>query len=485
MGSASEELHILFFPLLAPGHMIPMVDMAKLFAARGVKATILTTPANAAAVQSTIKCTDDSLRHRITVALLHFPSSAAVDGENMSCLPTQAARQNFLGSLASLRQPFDQVLREHRPDCVVADMFYPWTLSLAKELGIPLLFFHGMSFLTLCIDHGMHRPNSPLESLPDDPETVIVLGLPHRIELKRSQIPDLAKVSSFLSDLFRQLGEAEMGCSGVLVNSFYELERDFADHYKKVTGRKAWHVGPVSLCNKDFDEKSSRGDTACIDCAHCLSWLDGKPPSSVLYICFGSLFQFSPAQLREMALAFEASDTPFIWVVRNKSSEWLPEGYEERVVGGGKGMILRGWAPQILILNHPAVGGFLTHCGWNSCLEAVSSGLPMVTWPLFADQFYNETLIVDMLKVGIVVGATEYVVEEGEIRVVKWDVIRRVVSRVMGGGKEAEGMRKRARELGERARRALEVGGSSYVAMGELIKELNEAKAAREKNRSR
>ncbi|KAG1368022.1 scopoletin glucosyltransferase [Cocos nucifera] len=482
MGSASEELHILFFPLLAPGHMIPMVDMAKLFVARGVKATILTTPANAVAVQSTIKCANASLRHRITVALLHFPSSAADDGENMSCLPTHAARQNFLSSLASLRQPFDQVLREHHPDCVVADMFYPWTLSLAKELGIPLLFFHGMSFLTLCVDHSMHRPNSPFESLPDDPKTVVVLGLPHRIELKRSQIPDLSKVSSSLVDLFRQLGEAEMGCTGVLVNSFYELEPDFTDHYKKVTGRKAWPVGPASLCNKDFDEKSSRGDTACIDWANCLSWLDGKPTSSVLYVCFGSLFQFPPAQLREMALGFEASNTPFIWVVRDKSSEWLPEGYEERVVGGGKGMIIRGWAAQLLILNHPAVGGFLTHCGWNSCLEAVSAGLPMVTWPLFADQFYNERLIVDVLKVGIGVGATEYVVEEEEIRVVKGDVIGRVVSRVMGGGEEAEGLRKRARELGEMARRAVEVGGSSYVAMGELIKELNEAKAARENN---
>ncbi|XP_008800734.2 scopoletin glucosyltransferase-like [Phoenix dactylifera] len=482
MDLASEELHILFFPLLTPGHMIPMVDMAKLFAARGVRATVLTTPANAAAVHSTINRADDSLRHRITVALLHFPSSAAVDCENMSCLPTQVARQNFLGCLASLCQPFDQVLREIRPDCIVADMFYPWTLGLAKELGIPLLFFHGMSLLALSVSHSMNRPKPPLESLPDDPETVVILGLPRRIELKRSQIPDLSKISSFLGDFFRQLGEAEMGCSGVLVNSFYELEPDFADHYKKVAGRKTWPVGPVSLCNKDFDEKSSRGDTACLDSANCLSWLDCKPPSSVLYVCFGSLFQFSPAQLREMALGFEASNTPFIWVVRNKSSEWLPEGYEQRVLGGGKGMIIRGWAPQILILNHPAVGGFLTHCGWNSCLEAATSGLPMVTWPLFADQFVNERLIVDVLKVGIGVGATEYVVEEEKVSVVKGDVIARVVSRVMGGGEEAEGMRKRARELGVMARKAVEVGGSSYVAMGELIKELNEAKAAREES---
>lgn len=481
MGSASEGLRIVFFPLLAPGHMIPTVDMAKIFAARGVNATVLTTPANADAVQSTINCADDFISQRITLSLLQFPPAAAVGCENMSSLPTQAARQNFLASLSALRQPFDQILRENLPDCIVADMFYPWTLDVAKELGVPLFFFHGMGFLTLCVMNCFGCPNPQLERPPNDPEGVVILGLPHRIELKWSQLPDLSKTGS-LNYLFRQQSEAELGCSGVLVNSFYELEPDFTDHYNKVTGRKAWHIGPVSLCNKDLSEKSGRGITASSDCANCLSWLDSQPPSSVLYICFGSLFQFSPAQLREMALGFEASNTPFIWVVRNESLEWLPEGYEERVLGGGQGMVIRGWAPQMLILNHPTVGGFLTHCGWNSCLEAVTSGVPMITWPLFADQFFNERLIVDILRVGVGVGATKYVHAEEEMDVVKGDVIAKVVSRVMGGGEEAEGMRRRARELGEMAKTAVEVGGSSYIAIGELIKELNEAKAAREKS---
>ncbi|XVF45100.1 hypothetical protein PTKIN_Ptkin02bG0178800 [Pterospermum kingtungense] len=116
---------------------------------------------------------------------------------------------------------------------------------------------------------------------------------------------------------------------------------------------------------------------------------------------------FTAAQLIEIALGLEASGQHFIWVVRkqnnnNGNDDCLPEGFEERVEGHG--LIIRGWAPQMLILDHEAVGGFVTHCGWNSILEGITAGVPMVTWPLSAEQFLNEKLVTNVLKIGIVVG---------------------------------------------------------------------------------
>ncbi|XP_042957819.1 UDP-glucose flavonoid 3-O-glucosyltransferase 7-like [Carya illinoinensis] len=114
----------------------------------------------------------------------------------------------------------------------------------------------------------------------------------------------------------------------------------------------------------------------------------------------------------EIAMGLEASGQQFIWVVKKDKNEkededWLPMGFEKRMEG--KGLIIRGLAPQVLILDHEAVGGFVTHCGWNSTLEGVTAGLPMVTWPLFSEQFVNEKLVTEVLKIGVPVGAQQYV----------------------------------------------------------------------------
>ncbi|XVE93402.1 hypothetical protein REPUB_Repub01dG0189000 [Reevesia pubescens] len=116
-------------------------------------------------------------------------------------------------------------------------------------------------------------------------------------------------------------------------------------------------------------------------------------------------------------MALEASEQQFIWVVRRQKNneeeeDWLLEGFEKRMEG--KGVIIRGWAPQVLILDHEAVGRFVTHCGWNSTLEGVSAGVPMVTWPVFADQFYNEKLLTQVLKIGVDVGVQQYVRTVGD-----------------------------------------------------------------------
>ena len=148
----------------------------------------------------------------------------------------------------------------------------------------------------------------------------------------------------------------------------------------------------------------------------CVAWLDSKRENSVVYICFGSLCYFQDKQLYEIACGIQASGHDFIWVVPEKKGKehekeeekekWLPKGFEE--TNEDKGMIIRGWAPQMIILGHPAIGAFLTHCGWNSTVEAVSAGIPMLTWPVHGEQFYNEKLITEVRGIGVEVGAVEW-----------------------------------------------------------------------------
>ncbi|KAM1345375.1 hypothetical protein ACFX15_034114 [Malus domestica] len=187
------------------------------------------------------------------------------------------------------------------------------------------------------------------------------------------------------------------------------------------------------------------------------------------HVCFGSLANFVDAQLLEIAEGLEASEKNFIWVVKKQPGEdgWLPEGFEKR--DEGRGLVLRGWAPQVKILSHGVVGGLVMHCGLNSTLKAVAVGVPMVTWPIFVEQFYNEKLITQVLGIGVGVGAKEWmrVVRES----VRRDEIEKAVRRAMVG-KKAEEMSTRARAYGEMARRAVEVKGSSYEDLDALIQQL-------------
>ncbi|MQL78519.1 hypothetical protein Taro_010936 [Colocasia esculenta] len=487
MDSDRRQLHIFFFPHMVPGHTLPLVDTAKLFARRGVRATILTTPANAISVAASISRASEA-GYPVETLLVEIPPAEAGVPENLADTNSADAQMNLLLSTARLRGPFELLLREHRPDAVVSDMFLPWSGEVAEELGVPRLVFHVTSFFSLCLfDTLFHHP-PPESSDGEEGELYAVPGLPHRIQLDRSQIPDFRQHTPQFAELFAKAKQAEKKCFGVVVNSFYELEPEYADHYRKAVGMKAWHVGPVSLCNDHHGDRSARGG-AGVDPDKCLSWLASKDPRSVTYVCFGSLCLFTAAQLREIALGLEASGHPFVWVVRDlagkggpSSEPWLPEGFEERTVGTG--MVIRGWAPQLLLLNHEAVGGFVTHCGWNSCVEGITAGLPMVAWPMFADQFYNERLLVQVLGVGVSMGgAMRYTLREEERPLVGAEEVARAVKVLMGGG--GGEMRLRARELKEAARAAMGEGGSSYGDMGFLIEELLGKQTTPETSRER
>ncbi|MCL7039053.1 hypothetical protein MKW94_015646, partial [Papaver nudicaule] len=250
--------------------------------------------------------------------------------ENLNDVDALDAIHMFFKAVNMLQQPLEQLLEDYQPDFIVADMILHWATESAGKFGIPRF-----------------------------------------IEMTRLQVPDTLRVETAFGEMFQKIKDSEIKSYGVLVNSFYELEPAYADHYRNIMGRRAWQIGPVSLRNKNTKDKAQRGKQFTIDEHYVLNWLDSKEPNSVLYICFGSLSRMNNAQLFEIATALEDQNFAFVWVIRrtqnNEEKSFLPECFEEKIKG--KGLIIREWAPQVLILEHPSIGGFMTHCGWNSTLE--------------------------------------------------------------------------------------------------------------------
>ncbi|XP_014507199.2 scopoletin glucosyltransferase [Vigna radiata var. radiata] len=469
MGIHDRQLHVFFFPFFANGHIIPTIELARVFASRGLKTTVVTTPLNEPYISRTVG------KANITIKTIKFPSpeqTGLPEGCENSDRLSGMQIIPFLKSTVLLRDPLEQLLQQELPDLIIADMFFPWATDSAAKFGIPRIVFHGLGFFPLCVSACV-RTYKPQDKVSSYTEPFLVPNLPGEIMLTKMQLPQTPKHDAEFTKILDEANASELNSYGVIANSFYELEPVYADHYRNELGRKAWHLGPVCLSNRDAAEKAHRGKEATIDQHECLKWLDTKEPDSVVYVCFGSMTTFPNAQLKEIALGLEASGQAFIWVVKKESSEneeWLPEGFEERTVDQGKGFIIRGWAPQVLILDHKAVGGFVTHCGWNSAMEGMCAGLPMVTWPMYAEQFYNAKFLTDIVKTGVSVGVQTWIGLMGG-EPVKKEVIEKALKRIMVGD-EAEEIRNRAKDIAQMAKRAVEEGGSSYSDFNSLIEDL-------------
>ncbi|KAM4090159.1 hypothetical protein ACJW30_09G038500 [Castanea mollissima] len=458
MASQSQPLHFILFPLMAQGHMIPMIDIAKLLAQRGVSVTVITTTHNAARFETSLaRAVESGLQ--IQVISLQFPCEEAGIPEgcdNLDKLPSLELGTKFFSSTSMLQQPVEELFEKlaPRPSCIISDMTLAWTADIALKFHIPRISFIGVCCFSLLCWHNL-RVHKVHERISSESEYLVVPGLPDLVEFTKSQLS--FSRDSRMEELCEQMVATDLASYGVIVNSFEELEPAYVKEYKKAREDKVWCIGPVSLCNKDHLDKAER----------------------VVYVCLGSLCNLIPSQLIELGLGLEASNRPFIWVIKgeNKSEElekWiLEERIEERI--RGRGLLIWGWAPQLLVLSHSSVGGFLTHCGWNSIIEAICAGVPMLTWPLFADQFLNEKLVVHILKIAVSVGVEDPVLwgEEEKIGVlVKKEDVVGAIDRLMDEGEETEERRKRARELGEMAKSSVDDGGSSQLNLTLLIQDI-------------
>ncbi|KAI0523178.1 hypothetical protein KFK09_005570 [Dendrobium nobile] len=379
MASSTADLHIFFLPLLTPGHMIPMLDLSVLISARGIRSTIITTPSNADLLRLSLSDYNNPNIHLHTIPFisetsLHHP-------ENLTSLPTPEVTPDFFASLCGLESHVENLLLTHRPDCIISDIFYPWTTALAKRHGIPRIVFHGTSYFAFTLMSVISLLRL-YDSVSTSDDLFLVPGLPHPIKMTRSQLPQI-------------------------ITSPPEFTTGFAASWKENYG----------------------------------------------------MFQ-------EIRAGLEAAGRPFVWVVREDP---VAEGNVPVSGEGSVGFVIKGWAPQLAILKHQAVGAFLTHCGWNSCLEGIAAGVPMITWPLFSDQQFNERLLVDVLGVGVGVGSVVNSMKEEERTVVVAEKVAAAVEAVLGGGQEAEERRRKAKEMKAAAAKAVEEGGSSEVELGRMV----------------
>ncbi|WVZ82011.1 hypothetical protein U9M48_029328 [Paspalum notatum var. saurae] len=489
----AKAAHFVFVPLREQGHLIPAVDTALLLATHGAVCTIVAPPSTAALVRRTVEAAE---RTGLAVRLAEFPldyaESGLPEGADTGDSVPAIYMENYYRAMALLRAPVELYLRATAPypTCVVSDFVHPWTKELAASLGVPRLTFFSMCAFGLLCQHNLERFNA-YDGVEDPNEPVVVPGLEKTVVVTRAQAPGFFRGipipwwEEFADYVERARAEAD----GVILNTFLDLEPEYVAAYAAARNMKVWTVGPVATYHQSrttlASTLASRGlRTSVVDPDECRLWLDGKAPRSVVYVSFGSISQAVPKQAVELGLGLEASGHPFIWVVRNadeydEATRGFLRELEARVAG--RGLVVRGWAPQLLILSHDAVGGFVTHCGWNSTLEAVAAGLPVVTWPHFSDQFLNEKMAVEVLGIGVSVGVTEplmFQAVQKEI-VVGRDVVEAAVRSVMGAGEDAEERRRRARALAAKAQRAAQIGGSSHVSLQDLVKRFTAGPGAR------
>ncbi|XP_059318733.1 nuatigenin 3-beta-glucosyltransferase-like [Lycium ferocissimum] len=475
-----KRLHVLFLPYFATGHIIPLVNAARLFAYRGVNVTILTTHHNASLFRSSID--NDDNHSIIFIDTLRFPSTQVglPEGiENFSIAPSSEMSGKIFHAIYLLQKPMEDKIREIRPDCIFSDMYFPWTVDIAKELNIPRLLFNQSSYMYHSILHNLklYKPHKQI-STSSSSTNFLVPGLPDKIKFKLSQLTeDLVKPEDERSpydELLDQIQDVEDQSYGIVHDTFYELEPAYADYYQKIKKIKCWHIGPIShFSSKLIPKKEVTNAAADKNSCAIVEWLNEQKPKSVLYVSFGSIVILPEGQLTEIAKALAASTLPFIWVVRKDQSEqvmWLPDGFEERK----NGLIIKGWAPQLTILDHSALGGFMTHCGWNSVLEAIVAGVPMLTWPLSAEQFYNEKLV-EVVGLGVKVGSEICNLQGGEILspIIGSKKIKEAIERLMSdGSKESQEIREKAIAVSEMAKNAIGEGGSSWNSLTALIDDI-------------
>ncbi|CAN4084272.1 unnamed protein product [Withania somnifera] len=248
--------------------------------------------------------------------------------------------------------------------------------------------------------------------------------------------------------------------TGDTFNSCRSIEGTYVDLLNKLqmnANKKQWSVGPIlpdlTICKKD---SSSRYKS--------LEWLDKQAPKSVLYISFGSSTTMTDKQIHELAMGLERASKSNVFDGETRKAR-LPEGYQERTEGIG--LVVTDWAPHFEILRHTSIGGFMSHCGWNSCMESITMGVPMLAWPMHSEQPWNATLITDVLEVGIQV--TE---QAHQMELVNSSIIEKAVNRLMVS-KEGVEIKSRAEKLGRQVWQSRDEGGVSQLDLNSFIAHLS------------
>ncbi|KAK7359327.1 hypothetical protein VNO77_01282 [Canavalia gladiata] len=459
----STMLHHRFLLMLYPaqGHINPAFQFAKRLVSLGAHVTISTTV---------------FMHHRIknkpTLASLSFlPFSDGYDDgftltedTNYTHYKSEFKRRgsefvtDLIVSNAEEGHPFT---------CLVYTPLLPWAAQVARGLHVPTAMLWTQPAMVLDIFYYyFHGYGDYIAEKTKEASCSIELpGLP--LLLAPRDLPSfLLGSDSNLDPLLISMFEEQLDYLDtetnpvILVNTFEELE---PEAFRAVDKFNMIPIGPLIpsafLDGKDPSDTSFGGHIFLPSDGY-MEWLDSKPDKTVVYVSFGSFCELSKKQLEEIARALLDSGVPFLWVIRENAKEGELSCREELEE---KGKIAK-WCSQPEVLSHPSLGCFVTHCGWNSSIESLVCGVPMVAFPQWTDQKTNAKLIEDVWKIGVRVD--HGMNEEG---VVEKEEIRRCLEVVMGNGEKGEELRMNVRKWKGLAKEAVTDGGSSQKYLNAFL----------------
>ncbi|XP_058007063.1 anthocyanidin 3-O-glucosyltransferase 1-like [Hevea brasiliensis] len=464
-----EKAQLVFVPAPGMGHIVSAVEVAKLLLTRCQQLSVTVLILNHSSINSKVHSYIESQRasSSIVSTRLRFIDLPKDETELLSFFSFVNSQKSHVKEAVLKITQSDFVSSVDSPQLVgfVVDTLCASMIDVANEFGVPsyIFFSSGAAFLgfMLYVQKIYDEEKFDPTELKDSDAELQVLSLinpfPGRVMpsamLSKDWFPSIL-------DNIRRFREA----NGIIVNTFLELESYAIESLKMPP---VYPVGPI--LDMGSDGRNTHKEI--------MRWLDDQPPSTVVFLCFGSKGTFSQNQVTEIACALEHSGHRFLWSLRRPAppgllaspsdyedpQEVLPEGFLDRTTGIGK---VIGWAPQVAVLGHPAVGGFVSHCGWNSILESIWFGVPIATWPLFAEQQFNAFEMVVELGLAVEI-KMDYRNDSGVI--VNCDEIERGIRCLMKHDGEK---RRKVKEISEKSRRALMEGGSSYSYLGSLIKDV-------------
>ncbi|MBA0592951.1 hydroquinone glucosyltransferase [Gossypium raimondii] len=465
----NRKPHVAVLPNLGLGHLIPQLEFAKrLVVHHGFHVSLLLITTNEPSPAQDQLLSSSHLPpdlHIVPLPPVEVDKKIINDGDVLVLTRLCVITDHSLRSLKSV------LIALGKPNALVTDIFATQAFDVCKELLIPTYVYVTTSAAFSAFMLYLPKLDSDVNcEFIDLPEPIQVPGCS---PIRTHDLLDQArnrKIDEYkwLLHHFSRLPLA----SGIFVNSWKDLEPVSIKSIKENPFFKQIPTPPIHPIGPIIKQE----ETLSVVDVECLKWLDKQPPDSVIFVTFGSGGTLSFEQQTELAWGLELSQQRFIWVVRKPTDSTgagtffnageanendpkvdLPEGFLDRTQGVG--FVVSSWAPQVTILGHHSTGGFLSHCGWNSVLESIVHGVPLVTWPLYAEQRMNSTMLVEDIGVAI-----KPKMEAGQQTIVGRKEIERVVRMVMEG-EEGKVIRSRVKELKESATKALDSSGSSYESL--------------------
>ncbi|KAJ1291943.1 hypothetical protein BS78_02G354800 [Paspalum vaginatum] len=471
--------HALLIPYPAQGHVNPFLKLAKALHARGFHVTFVNTEYNhgrllRARGAGAFDAGAEGLRFETIPDGL--PPSGLDATQDIWAL-CEATRRTGPAAVRALVERLDRTDGVPPVSCVVADGAMGYAVHVAKEMGLPAYIFFTHSacgFVAyLNFDQLVKRGYVPFKDEScftngylDTPVDWMGGMLPGA---RLRDLPTFIRTTdpddTMLTIIIKQCELDSPVADGILLNTFDELERRALDATRARLPNN-FTVGPLGPDVYPPSYLPSLTSSLWRDDERCAAWLDGfddGAAGSVLYVNFGSITVVTSEQMDEFAWGLAASGCPFLWVVRpdmvRDGGGWaLPEGFAEEV--GARGLTV-GWCDQEAVLEHPATGGFLSHCGWNSTLESLRAGVPLLCWPFFSEQVTNARYACDEWGVGL-----EMPREVGR------DQVEAVVRELMAADGRGAAARRRAAEWKEKAKAAVAPGGSSRDNLERFVQEI-------------